>query len=162
MSFEFDEFDSKVADIILRIRVPNGFVQYKLAEVLDENPSTISSWKTGDWLPKRHNWAQFKKLFPWYEGEGGENREQFDQDTMVDARRGGGPSIDREAKSEELKEEKLLNIHEMAAVLQVPRSWIYDKTRQKGENPIPVLRVGKYLRFKPEAVIEWLKNKQEK
>jgi predicted DNA-binding transcriptional regulator AlpA len=51
----------------------------------------------------------------------------------------------------------LLDINEMAADLKIPKSWLYSKTRQQGENSIPVLRVGKYLRFDPVEVREWLR-----
>ncbi len=49
-----------------------------------------------------------------------------------------------------------LMIDELAALLRVPRSWIYDKTRASKRNGFPVIRVGKYLRFDPQRVLEWL------
>ena len=50
----------------------------------------------------------------------------------------------------------LLTIDELAGVLRVPRSWIYDKTRVSKQNGFPVIRVGKYLRFEAQKVLEWL------
>jgi excisionase family DNA binding protein len=41
----------------------------------------------------------------------------------------------------------LLTVPEVAALLHVPRSWIYDHVRPGCSNPLPVIRIGKYLRF---------------
>ena len=54
-----------------------------------------------------------------------------------------------------------VDVDEMAAILKVPRSWLYAQTRRKGPDAIPVLRVGKYLRFLPPEVIGWLERRQE-
>ncbi|MCK5507651.1 MAG: helix-turn-helix domain-containing protein [Desulfobacterales bacterium] len=51
---------------------------------------------------------------------------------------------------------ELKTISEMASILRVPKSWLYAKTRQKGKNTIPCLRVGKYLRFRSDAVLAWI------
>ena len=55
---------------------------------------------------------------------------------------------------------ELLTAQEMADRLRVPVSWLYGQTRQKGKGTIPVLRVGKYLRFRESQVLEWLKERQ--
>ena len=52
--------------------------------------------------------------------------------------------------------EKLLTVDELAKELSTPPSWIYSRTRQKGPNTIPVIRVGKYCRFRLEEVLAWL------
>ncbi len=52
---------------------------------------------------------------------------------------------------------KLLTISELAGLLQVPRSWIYDRTRMSATNGFPVIRVGKYCRFDYPKVLDWLK-----
>ena len=52
---------------------------------------------------------------------------------------------------------KLLTIEELSDLLQVPKSWIYDRSRMSKTNNFPVLRVGKYLRFDYQTVLEWLK-----
>ena len=51
----------------------------------------------------------------------------------------------------------LLNINQMAEILNVPVSWIYDRT-YKGQEAIPFIKVGRHLRFEPEVVIEFFKN----
>ena len=45
---------------------------------------------------------------------------------------------------------RLVNVEEMANILGVPVSWLYQRTRL---NTIPCVRVGKYVRFKPEEVV---------
>ncbi len=51
----------------------------------------------------------------------------------------------------------LLTLEEVAAWLRVPRSWIYERTR-KGQ--IPHLKLGKYLRFRRNALTAWLANQE--
>ncbi len=41
----------------------------------------------------------------------------------------------------------LLTVPEVAAHLHVPTSWVYDHVRPGCSNPLPVVRIGKYLRF---------------
>ncbi len=54
----------------------------------------------------------------------------------------------------------LLTIDELAEKLRVPKSWIYSRTRIKGPDAVPRLKIGKYLRFSLEEVLSWLKNQQ--
>ena len=49
-------------------------------------------------------------------------------------------------------ERRLIDVDTMAKVLNVPRSWIYQRTRP-GSERLPLVRVGKYLRFDSEEVI---------
>ena len=51
---------------------------------------------------------------------------------------------------------ELLTIDELALLLRVKRSWLYDKTRAARRTGFPVIRVGKYLRFETKKVMEWL------
>ncbi|OEU64729.1 MAG: hypothetical protein BBJ57_04005 [Desulfobacterales bacterium PC51MH44] len=52
----------------------------------------------------------------------------------------------------------LLKPREMADVLRTPLSWLYSQTRKKGKNTIPMIRVGKYIRFEKNKVLEWIQN----
>ena len=54
---------------------------------------------------------------------------------------------------------EFLTLPEMAACLKVPPSWLYSRTRIK-DSDFPVLRVGKYCRFNPDKVIEWIAAQQ--
>ena len=55
---------------------------------------------------------------------------------------------------------ELLTIDEMADRLRVQKSWLYQFTRPKTDDTIPHLRVGKYLRFREEEVLRWLRERQ--
>ena len=55
----------------------------------------------------------------------------------------------------------LIGVNELSEVLGVPPSWIYARTRIKGENAIPCLRVGKYCRFNLDDVMKWLEKQNE-
>lgn len=55
----------------------------------------------------------------------------------------------------------LLTVPELAAALKVKDSWVYARTRETGNGSIPRLRVGKYLRFSLDEVMDWLRSQQE-
>jgi excisionase family DNA binding protein len=42
---------------------------------------------------------------------------------------------------------ELLTVDELAGLLKVPKSWIYEHTRRKGSERLPHFKFGKYLRF---------------
>ena len=50
----------------------------------------------------------------------------------------------------------LLTVEEVAELLRVPISWVYDRTRKRGLNRIPGFRLGKYWRFDEAEVRAWL------
>lgn len=52
---------------------------------------------------------------------------------------------------------KLLSVEELAEFLDVPKSWIYRKTF---ERKIPHVKLGKYVRFHPEEIEQWVKEKE--
>ena len=49
-------------------------------------------------------------------------------------------------------EENLLNVEQIAELLDVPVSWVYQRTRK---NDIPLYRLGKYVRFKASEVLAY-------
>jgi excisionase family DNA binding protein len=55
-----------------------------------------------------------------------------------------------------VKAEDILTPEELAARLKVPDSWVYEKTRGRCRNPIPCLRLGRYVRFDWTSVAAWL------
>ncbi|MBU0472353.1 MAG: helix-turn-helix domain-containing protein [Nanoarchaeota archaeon] len=57
-----------------------------------------------------------------------------------------------------MKGNKLFTVQEMAEMLSVPVSWIYQRTRF-GKESIPHIKLGKYIRFDPEEVIGFFKEK---
>jgi len=50
----------------------------------------------------------------------------------------------------------LMDVAETARVLHVPVSWVYERTRRRGKERIPHIKLGKYLRFEIDAVRTWL------
>ena len=54
------------------------------------------------------------------------------------------------------KRERLWTVEEVADLFQVPLSWVYDRTRRRGQEQLPHLKLGKYLRFQEHAVREFL------
>ena len=53
------------------------------------------------------------------------------------------------------RHQRLLTVTELAGVLKVPPSWIYQKT-MLGQKGLPHVKVGKYLRFDVQKVMEFL------
>jgi excisionase family DNA binding protein len=67
------------------------------------------------------------------------------------------PASQRIATPEALEE--LLTVEEVAAWLKVSKTWVYEHTRARGTSRaerLPFLKIGKYTRFDPEAVREFL------
>lgn len=58
----------------------------------------------------------------------------------------------------------LLTPAELAARLAVPQSWVREKTRERArlrdKDPLPVVRLGKYVRFSWQAVEAWLSRQE--
>jgi hypothetical protein len=56
----------------------------------------------------------------------------------------------------------LLTVDELAERLKVPRSWVFEQTRERArvrsESPLPHIHLGKYLRFSWTSVCEWMQN----
>jgi predicted DNA-binding transcriptional regulator AlpA len=53
---------------------------------------------------------------------------------------------------------KILTVAQVAELLQIPTSSVYEKTRQRVGvvPPLPCRRVGKYLRFFESEILGWL------
>jgi excisionase family DNA binding protein len=54
----------------------------------------------------------------------------------------------------------LLSVEEVAELLQVPVSWVYERTRSRSVNRIPGFRLGKYWRFEEGEVMSWLERQR--
>ncbi len=42
-----------------------------------------------------------------------------------------------------------------AELLGTSLMWVYEKSRRRQRDPLPVLRIGRYLRFERDVVIAW-------
>ena len=54
--------------------------------------------------------------------------------------------------------DRLLNAQEVAELLNVPVTWVYERTRAKD---IPHVRLGRYRRYRREAVLGWLEDQED-
>ena len=53
---------------------------------------------------------------------------------------------------------RLVDVHEMARILDVSDDWLYQRTRKKPSR-IPCVRVGRILRFEPQVVLAVIREK---
>ena len=57
-------------------------------------------------------------------------------------------------------ERHLLNVHEVAELLQVPASWVYERVRKRSLERLPGYRLGKYWRFREADIQEWIERQR--
>ena len=53
---------------------------------------------------------------------------------------------------------RLVTVDELARILSVPKSWVYQRT---AGGSIPMVRVGRYVRFDVDSVMRWLSAERE-
>ena len=56
-----------------------------------------------------------------------------------------------------MQTDELITVEELAEKLKVPVSWVYQRTRL-GQEAIPHVRMGKYVRFNLAEVVEFFRN----
>ena len=54
----------------------------------------------------------------------------------------------------------LLTVEEVAEILRVPASWVYERTRRRSADRIPGFRLGKYWRFREADVLTWIERQR--
>ena len=52
--------------------------------------------------------------------------------------------------------ERLLTVSELSEILQVPVSWVYDHVRPSCQNPLPHIKIGKYVRFRHCDILTYI------
>jgi hypothetical protein len=60
-----------------------------------------------------------------------------------------------------MKPEDILTPTQLAERLQVKPSWVYEKCRRRAKysgEPMPCLRIGRYLRFYWPDICDWMRN----
>jgi excisionase family DNA binding protein len=57
---------------------------------------------------------------------------------------------------EQPPEQVLLTVQEVAEILRVSPSWVYEHTRERCKHRIPGIRLGKYWRFIEADVVAWV------
>jgi excisionase family DNA binding protein len=55
--------------------------------------------------------------------------------------------------------DRILTVPEVAEMLRVPVSWVYEHVRCDGEDRLPHFKLGKYVRFHASAIREWLRDR---
>jgi excisionase family DNA binding protein len=55
---------------------------------------------------------------------------------------------------------QILTLSEIAERLKVSERWVYEKTRKRSQNPLPTIRIGRYLRFDWTSVSAWLRQQE--
>jgi excisionase family DNA binding protein len=53
-------------------------------------------------------------------------------------------------------EDELLTAAEVAKFLRVPLSWVYERCREGAIDPLPHLKLGKYLRFRKTDLLAFV------
>ncbi len=59
---------------------------------------------------------------------------------------------------EERDDSHLLTVQNVAELLQVPVSWVYKHAGPQCSNPLPCIKLGKYLRFRSTDIMAFLKS----
>ena len=52
--------------------------------------------------------------------------------------------------------DQLLTVAEVSALLRVPVSWVYARTRRRSLERLPGYRLGKYWRFREDEILAWI------
>lgn len=73
---------------------------------------------------------------------------------------GNARAARRHAATREEDSNELLNIQQVAAMLHVPVSWVYGRTRKRSAQRLPGIRLGKYWRFREEEIHRWIENQR--
>ncbi len=54
----------------------------------------------------------------------------------------------------------LLSVHEAARILGVTVSWVYEHLRPTVQDPLPFVKLGKYVRFHPDDLAAYINDKR--
>jgi len=67
--------------------------------------------------------------------------------------------IQHQATGEEERDDShLLTVQDVAELLQVPVSWVYKHAGPQCPNPLPCMKLGKYLRFRSTDIMAFLRS----
>jgi excisionase family DNA binding protein len=57
--------------------------------------------------------------------------------------------------------DRLLDVSEAAALLKVPRSFLYSQSRLGPKSSLPHVRIGRYLRFVRADLVKWVESQRQ-
>lgn len=76
----------------------------------------------------------------------------------TESRNGGAPAESQ--RSRVWDSPQLMTAEQVAKVLQVPKSWVYEQSRiwveSGGARGVPTVSLGKYRRYRPQAIRDYL------
>lgn len=79
----------------------------------------------------------------------------LEEDATMDER------TEREAQGARDNRDALLTVDEIAARMKLKPSFFYAPVRRKGTDPIPCLKIGKYIRYRLSDVMAWIERQNE-
>jgi len=59
-----------------------------------------------------------------------------------------------------VEDARLLTARDVAILFHVPISWVYERTRRRGSEQLPHVKLGKYLRFEEAAVLDFVRRQR--
>ena len=79
---------------------------------------------------------------------------------MLDLMHAASQSASAATVDERGGDRNLLTVHEVADLLQVRVSWVYERTRRHGPEQLPHFKIGKYLRFEERTLVEFIQRQR--
>lgn len=55
--------------------------------------------------------------------------------------------------------QEILRPEEVAQLLRTSVGWVYEKCRSRQRDPLPCLRLGRYIRFEKQTVLAWARGR---
>ena len=69
-----------------------------------------------------------------------------------------GETPNEATREEERDDSHLLTVQDVAELLQVRVSWVYKHASPQSPNPLPCMKLGKYLRFRSTDIMAFLRS----
>ena len=71
------------------------------------------------------------------------------------------PEDSQDVRHSEPGYDELLTVHDAARLLNVSVSWVYEHTRDNADDRLPVLKLGKYVRFERRDLRAYVEVKRD-
>jgi predicted DNA-binding transcriptional regulator AlpA len=72
------------------------------------------------------------------------------------------PAVIQNSTSVVIDPSQILTLEELAQRLKVSPRWVYEKSRKRCTNPLPAMRIGRFLRFDWTSVSAWLREQERR
>jgi excisionase family DNA binding protein len=67
----------------------------------------------------------------------------------------------RHSRWDSFMPDELMTVDEVAAMLKVKVSWVYDRIASRHPERLPHIRLGRYVRFERAAVLEFVQHQRK-